>query len=297
MDGEDRVDRDDAAKSNAMMVQALNEANAINSELLEVVKAFSRSVVNIDKRLARIEDLGLEWKMRMEAMDASPLWKFICDKGGVCRDIFERHIVTKLSGNDRKFLYSTNTESREAMRRANIELRNTFYIHEMSSRSTLQLAWEHYAWGEKGKHADGTEYTKDQEQFSYRVAYRVAYTNKLDLLQWLREEKKCSWWDEHMSNIAAKRGNLAMLKYCVENGCKVDQWTCVDAVISGNLTCLKYLREKNCPWTSSTVYCARKYNRIDCLNYALEQKCPEPTAAEAAKYASPLFAPLFALLS
>ena len=178
------------------------------------------------------------------------------------------------------------------MRRANIKLRDKFFVHEMSSRSTLRLAWEHYPWGQKGKYDSGNEYTKNQEQFSRRVAA----ANKLDLLQWLREVKECTW-DDQTSGFAVTHGNLAMLKYCVENGCKVDRWTCVDAVISGNLTCLKYLREKNCWWTSSTVYCARKYNRIDCLNYALEQKCPEPTAAEAADCASPLFAPLFALLS
>ena len=44
----------------------------------------------------------------------------------------------------------------------------------------------------------------------------VALTNKLELLKWAREEKKCEW-DEWTINAAAYKGNLEMVKYCVAN--------------------------------------------------------------------------------
>ena len=46
--------------------------------------------------------------------------------------------------------------------------------------------------------------------------YKVAQTNKLELLKWAREEKKCEW-DEGTITAAARQGNLEMVKYCVAN--------------------------------------------------------------------------------
>ena len=49
-------------------------------------------------------------------------WKFIADDGGVCQHLFEFEILTKLNGSEIKFFYGTNTESRQAIKRAKIEL-------------------------------------------------------------------------------------------------------------------------------------------------------------------------------
>ena len=50
----------------------------------------------------------------------------------------------------------------------------------MSSISTLEVAWEHKSlWPSRW----------DETSF----CYRVAETNKLELLKWAREEKKCEW--------------------------------------------------------------------------------------------------------
>ena len=50
----------------------------------------------------------------------------------------------------------------------------------------------------------------------------VAATNKLELLKWAREEKKCEW-DHRTINMAAYQGNLEMVKYCVANECPIDE--------------------------------------------------------------------------
>ena len=53
----------------------------------------------------------------------------------------------------------------------------------MSSISTLEVAWEHYPWGVGGLGE------MDEPYF----CREVAETNKLELLKWAREEKKCEW--------------------------------------------------------------------------------------------------------
>ena len=76
----------------------------------------------------------------------SPLWKFIVDH----RDIFEAHVLLsgKLNRSDIKMFYECCRASRRAVMRAKIELRKSFLVRELSSISTLELAWEGYPWGE-----------------------------------------------------------------------------------------------------------------------------------------------------
>ena len=126
----------------------------------------------------------------------------------------------------------------------------------------LSMGWE-------GKCTDGDEYTKNQESF----CIRVAETNDLALLRWVREAKSCAW-DFWTSSQAAILGNLEMLKYCVENGCEVHEGTCATAAKHGNLECLKYLRSKNCRWDDRVCKHAHENDHIACLTYAVHQKCP-----------------------
>ena len=67
-------------------------------------------------------------------------------------------------------------------------------VHECSSISTLELAWNHYPWGKK--YADGN--VIDQAWF----CWQVAATNKLEFLKWAREVKHCEW-DEETIKAAA----------------------------------------------------------------------------------------------
>ena len=139
----------------------------------------------------------------------------------------------------------------------------------MSSISTLELAWEEFPWGTRARFPDGQEFTMNQEFFSFRVAA----TNDLKLLRWVREEKECAW-DYWSSDRAAMNGNLDILKYCVENGCEVHKGTCVSAAKYGNLACLEYLRSKNIPWDERVCKDAHENEHIDVLTYAVKNKCP-----------------------
>ena len=139
-----------------------------------------------------------------------------------------------------KFLYGVNSETRKLIKRSSRagDLKKRFRVREMSSISTLEVAWEHISWG---KAISGR---RDETYF----CLQVAKTNKLELLKWAREEKKCEW-DYRTINRAADQGNLEMVKYCVANECPIDEYACACAAENGHLEVLKYLREEaKAPW-------------------------------------------------
>jgi hypothetical protein len=163
-----------------------------------------------------------------------------------------------------KFLFEVNGETRALIKRSSRvgELEKRFIVPEMSSISTLEFAWENrslWLFGMNGP----------------LFSYRVAETNKLELLKWAREEKKCEW-DDRTITKAAIQGNLEMVKYCVANECPIDEWTCAQAAYHGHLECLKCLREEgNAPWTSHTAACAAIKGHLHILEYLVERKYDE----------------------
>jgi len=179
------------------------------------------------------------------------------------KDIFEEHIAPKLRPrSDLKFLKMAFKNARDAVERSKIDLDDEFNISEFTSISQMEYAWDNYRWGENG-------YQGTQRCF----CWRVARMNKLEYLVWAREVKNCDW-DSWTICSAAEQGNLAMVKYCVDNGCPMDAYACACAARVGHLHVLKYLHENDCPWNSHACYCAHENNHNDCLNYLIEQKCP-----------------------
>jgi hypothetical protein len=199
--------------------------------------------------------------------EPTKLWKLVTD----WPDVFEKHVLLSgyLNGTDIKMFYECCRASRRAVIRAKIELQETFWVHELSSISTMELAWEGYPWGERRRFSDGEVFTVNQEYF----CWRVAETNDLKLLRWVREEKDCGWHYQ-TSHVAAIIGNLDMLKYCCENGCEVNTGTCANAAKNGNLACLEYLRSKNCPWDERVCKDTHEHNHMDILTYAVKNKAP-----------------------
>jgi hypothetical protein len=185
--------------------------------------------------------------------------------------VFEKHVLLSgyLNESDMKMFYGSCRASRSAVIRAKIKLQEQFYVHQLSSISSLELAWEGYRWGATGRLPDGEVFTVNQEYFCAEVAVR----NDLKLLRWVREEKECDW-DARTNGMAACIGNLDMLKYCCENGCEVHGGTCATAAKNGNLACLKYLRSKNCPLDERVCEDAHEENHMDVLTYAVRNKCP-----------------------
>ena len=198
------------------------------------------------------------------------LWRLFREaslNGGACRDIVEKHVMCKLNGTDLKFFYEVNTETRKLIKRSSRkgELKERFKVNEMSSVSTLEVAWEN---------RDNKSLWSGWWDETY-FCWKVACTNKLELLKWAREEKKCEW-DEETINEAAKQGNLEMVKYCVANECPINMNACAYAAQGGHLEVLKYLHEEvKAPWTSGTASFAAESAQLHILEYLVERKYDE----------------------
>ena len=174
-------------------------------------------------------------------------------------------MLPRLDGTDSKFLHLVNAETRKLIKRSSREeeLKKKFKIEEMSSISTLEFAWEHKSlwpswWRER------------------HFCCEVARTNKLELLKWIREEKKCEW-DKRTIEVAAYQGNLEMVKYCVANECPIDVLACANAALNGHLECLKYLRRSQSAWDFRTATWAAENGHLHILEYLVERKYDEFT--------------------
>jgi hypothetical protein len=206
-----------------------------------------------ETRSASSRMLARGQKRRMGQRD---LWDLIVNNDDVCF----KHILPRLNGTDIKFLYDVNTETRALIKRAmasGIELQKKFKIAELSSISTLEFAWDNVLGN-----------VIHQPAF----CWRVARTNKLELLKWIREEKKCGW-SPLTIEAAAERGNLEMVKYCIANECPVDEHACACAAYNGHLECLKYLHEEaRAPWDWLTAVWAARNGHLHILEYLIERK-------------------------
>ena len=105
-----------------------------------------------------------------------------------------------------KFFHGVNKETRALIKRSSrkVELTEAFKMSEISSISTLEVAWENRSLWRRRLYLNNDEIW---------FCVRVAHTNKLELLKWAREEKKCEW-DKWTICGAARQGNLEMVKYC-----------------------------------------------------------------------------------
>ena len=152
------------------------------------------------------------------------LWRLVTDHP----NIFETHVATKLNGNDAKFFYDVNSESRRAIKRSGVRLADAFAIGDFETKSTISWALE--------------KCSEERERF----CARMAENGNLELLQFLRG-KGCPW-NARTCSYAAKKGHFECLKYAHENGCPWDERTCFRAAKRNHLECLKYARENGCPF-------------------------------------------------
>jgi hypothetical protein len=200
------------------------------------------------------------------------LWDLIVKNDDICFT----HILPRLNRTDLKFLYEVNSETRKLIKRSSraSDLKKRFKVEEMSSISTLEVAWENKSlW---------PSWWYDNTTF---FCWRVAKTNKLELLKWAREEKKCKW-DAGTITAAAEQGNLEMVKYCVANECPINEWACENAAAIGHLECLKYLREEaKAPWDWMTASWAAERGHLHILEYLVERKY-DKYEVRACKYAA-----------
>ena len=191
-------------------------------------------------------------------------------------DICFKHILPRLNRTDVKFLHEVNTETRKLIKRSSRkrELKKKFKVSEMSSISTLEVAWMQKLLQIAQSIVLSSDYDSEISYDSWFCTFcsEVAGTNKLELLKWAREEKNCKW-DSKTMRIAAEQGNLEMVKYCVANECPITGWACAEAAGNGHLEVLKYLREEaKAPWNFWTAAWAARSGHLHVLEYLVERK-------------------------
>ena len=118
---------------------------------------------------------GVRTRAQKRRIGERDVWDLIVNND----DISFKHIIPRLNRTDLKFLYQVNVETRALIKRSSRkrELKERFWVEEMSSISTLEVAWEN----------------KPSWWTETWFCWQVAETNKLELLKWAREEKKSKW--------------------------------------------------------------------------------------------------------
>jgi len=112
---------------------------------------------------------GVTTRAQKRRIGERDVWDLIVNNDDICF----KHVLPRLNGTDLKFLYGVNTETRKLIKRSSREsdLKKKFKVSEMSSISTLEVAWENKSlW---------SGYLKDETWF----CFEVAKTNKLELLK------------------------------------------------------------------------------------------------------------------
>ena len=88
---------------------------------------------------------GVRTRAQKRRIGERDVWDLIVKNDDICF----KHILPKLNETDVKFLHGVNTETRKLIKRSSRagDLKKGFDVSEMSSISTLEVAWEHYPWG------------------------------------------------------------------------------------------------------------------------------------------------------
>jgi hypothetical protein len=93
----------------------------------------------------------------------------------------------------------------------------------------------------------------------------AARDGNLAVLKYLRSIQ-CSW-DNRTCENAALNGHLDVIIWCHENGCPWDCWTCAFAAKNGHLDVIKWCRENGCLWDRYTCTFAAENGHLDVLKW------------------------------
>ena len=80
-------------------------------------------------------------RLRKRKVGQRDVWDLIVNNDDICF----KHILPRLRGTDMKFLYEVNSETRKLIKRSSRAgdlKKRSFEVQEMSSISTLEVAWE-----------------------------------------------------------------------------------------------------------------------------------------------------------
>jgi hypothetical protein len=99
----------------------------------------------------------------------------------------------------------------------------------------------------------------------------AAREGNLSVLKYLRSIH-CSWYRDTCAN-AAKNGHLDVIQWCHSNGFPWDAKTCHNAAGNGHIDILKWCRQNGCEWWQSTCEALESKGYFDVLQWSFENGC------------------------
>jgi len=133
-----------------------------------------------------------------------------------------------------------------------------------------------YALAAEGGYFDAAKwfYANDSnKEASKDFIYEAVARNDLSALKFGVENKFP--WDAHVLYFAAYENNMEMVQYCLDNDCpRSCEYTCAVAARKGNIKILKLLRKYSFSWDSKTCQEAARKGHLKTLKWARHNGCP-----------------------
>ena len=243
---------------------------------LSIVAHFVRLVNDERKEEKRRRKRNVEPQKKInEPETTTAIWRGLVLHN---KDIFAAHVLPKMSETDRFFFALADDAGEKMLRYAGVSVPR-FQFSSCSSISTLEFAWGNFPWGMVDYNTGKLANTAD-------FCIHAATANKIELLKWAIEKKKCKWHPAVII-VAAREGNIEMLKYCFDHNCPVNEdykeTACREAVAGGHLDCVKFLvDEKKCEYGENRMMSeAARFNHVGIIKYIIEEKnCDDSTLLE-----------------
>jgi hypothetical protein len=99
----------------------------------------------------------------------------------------------------------------------------------------------------------------------------AAKIGNLEVIKFAREQR-CNWGPE-TCRLAAQGGHLEVLKWIKEYGCTWYSDTCAYAALGAHLEVLKWARYNGCDWDSDTCSFAAEGGHLEVLKWVKENAC------------------------
>ena len=159
------------------------------------------------------------------------------------------------------------------------------FLIENNYKFTNVCLWACCFLASKKNNKEFLDFALDKCEVSSSTCYSVIdldsiyYDYKIELLKFCIDNG-CTVDEETCANAAST--SLEILKYLHEIGCPWDEMTCEYAATESNLECLKYAHENGCPWDDMSVSSAALNDNYDVLEYLLKNNCPTGEATSSA---------------
>jgi hypothetical protein len=108
---------------------------------------------------------------------------------------------------------------------------------------------------------------------SARTIQGAAKSGSLDKVRWLHEVQKTPL-PFSIGEWAAEGGNLELLTWLTEHGCKFTLYSCVVAAAAGHKHVLRYLQERDCEWDERSTAAGAEKGYLSLVKWMISAGCP-----------------------